>query len=296
MSGHRGRVAPCGDGGGHTSGSGNLDLAEVFVFFICPRLINRQSLRPEVEWEPAPPSCGSRSGASTLATAKQNGAARRARYCRVPCVPPLCRAPPPPAQRPPSHRSPTQPPPAICCLVCKRASCVSALASPPCPTPPCSRWQAASITQQRGPAAAPPAGCRGGGGACRGCGIATTLGAWASSCSSGSTAGCTMCWSRQAAAPGGGRPGSPHASGRAYHPPNKLPAASYFRHQHSMPGHCHATPPASSSCLQGLIAFAWAAGKSQRLDLSPGAPLAPDAPSQLPLIIFSHGLGGNRFL
>ncbi|EFN56866.1 expressed protein [Chlorella variabilis] len=47
---------------------------------------------------------------------------------------------------------------------------------------------------------------------------------------------------------------------------------------------------------RGLIAFAWAAGKSQRLDLSPGAPLAPDAPSQLPLIIFSHGLGGNRFL
>lgn len=34
----------------------------------------------------------------------------------------------------------------------------------------------------------------------------------------------------------------------------------------------------------------------QRMDLAPGAPLAPDAPRHLPLIIFSHGLGGNRFL
>lgn len=34
----------------------------------------------------------------------------------------------------------------------------------------------------------------------------------------------------------------------------------------------------------------------QRMDLAPGAPLAPDAPRQLPLVIFSHGLGGNRFL
>jgi len=32
------------------------------------------------------------------------------------------------------------------------------------------------------------------------------------------------------------------------------------------------------------------------MDLVPGTPLAPDAPQQLPLVVFSHGLGGNRFL
>lgn len=32
------------------------------------------------------------------------------------------------------------------------------------------------------------------------------------------------------------------------------------------------------------------------MDLLPGAPLAPDVPDQLPLVIFSHGLGGHRFL
>lgn len=47
---------------------------------------------------------------------------------------------------------------------------------------------------------------------------------------------------------------------------------------------------------QMLIALNTALGKAQRMDLAPGAPLAPDAPRHLPLIIFSHGLGGNRFL
>ncbi|KAI7836449.1 hypothetical protein COHA_009666 [Chlorella ohadii] len=47
---------------------------------------------------------------------------------------------------------------------------------------------------------------------------------------------------------------------------------------------------------QMLIGLNTALGKSQRMDLVPGAPLAPDAPQQLPLVVFSHGLGGNRFL
>ncbi|KAL4420912.1 hypothetical protein ABPG77_001253 [Micractinium sp. CCAP 211/92] len=47
---------------------------------------------------------------------------------------------------------------------------------------------------------------------------------------------------------------------------------------------------------QLLIAFVYAVGRSQRMDLLPGAPLAPDVPDQLPLVIFSHGLGGHRFL
>lgn len=47
---------------------------------------------------------------------------------------------------------------------------------------------------------------------------------------------------------------------------------------------------------QLLIGFVYAVGRAQRMDLHPGAPLAPDAPDQLPLVVFSHGLGGHRFL
>lgn len=47
---------------------------------------------------------------------------------------------------------------------------------------------------------------------------------------------------------------------------------------------------------QLLVAFSFVFGKAQRLDLARGAPLAADAPEQLPLVVFSHGLGGNRFL
>jgi predicted dienelactone hydrolase len=47
---------------------------------------------------------------------------------------------------------------------------------------------------------------------------------------------------------------------------------------------------------QLLVAFSFVFGKAQRLDLSRGAPLAADAPEQLPLVVFSHGLGGTRFL
>jgi hypothetical protein len=45
-----------------------------------------------------------------------------------------------------------------------------------------------------------------------------------------------------------------------------------------------------------MTAMVWVLGKSVRLDLRPGAPLAADLPDQLPLLLFSHGLGGHRFL
>lgn len=65
--------------------------------------------------------------------------------------------------------------------------------------------------------------------------------------------------------------------------------------------HCSwqpALPRPSRLHLQCLVAFAWVAGNSQRMDVHPGAPLAAGgaAPAQLPLVVFSHGLGGNRFL
>lgn len=47
---------------------------------------------------------------------------------------------------------------------------------------------------------------------------------------------------------------------------------------------------------QVFVAFVWAVGQTQRMDLHPGAPLAADAADQLPLVVFSHGLGGHRFL
>lgn len=52
----------------------------------------------------------------------------------------------------------------------------------------------------------------------------------------------------------------------------------------------------ASARMQAIVSLAWAVGKSQRMDLQPGAPLAADAPRSLPLVIFSHGLGGNRFM
>ena len=61
---------------------------------------------------------------------------------------------------------------------------------------------------------------------------------------------------------------------------------------------CAAGMPPNPSWLHGfhshspLLPFL----ASQRMDLAPGAPLARDAPRQLPLVLFSHGLGGNRFL
>ncbi|KAL4443328.1 hypothetical protein ABPG75_011065 [Micractinium tetrahymenae] len=47
---------------------------------------------------------------------------------------------------------------------------------------------------------------------------------------------------------------------------------------------------------QAFIAFVYAVGRVQRMELHPGAPLAAGAPDQLPLVVFSHGLGGHRFL
>jgi hypothetical protein len=47
---------------------------------------------------------------------------------------------------------------------------------------------------------------------------------------------------------------------------------------------------------RALVAFAWAAGKAQRMDMTPGAALALGAPQELPVVVFSHGLGGTRFM
>lgn len=55
------------------------------------------------------------------------------------------------------------------------------------------------------------------------------------------------------------------------------------------------SPLPSPQCFFG---FAAVAGKAQRMCLHPGAPLAPagDAPSLLPLVVFSHGICGSRFM